>query len=240
LRLGFSIQRLSGTLSVSTPCRDDANKKEEIKMGSRLRRFSLGVFTILLGASFSAGADLAAAKRAYQQKDYAAAFKESTVLARQGNADAQFILGQMYLMGQGVLKDPDQAIKWFKASAAQGNADAQFYLGSYYLLPQRDIAEGVKWLRLSAEQGHQDAQYLLGKAYVQGSKEFPPDPVQGEMWLRLAAKHNLDFYQNELLGAEKQMSADQVAKGKALAEAWKPKPGLRPDGKPGAEGKAGS
>jgi TPR repeat protein len=215
-------------------------QKEEIKMGSRLRGLLLGAFTILLCAGFSAGADLKSAKRAYQQKDYATAFKEFTALAGQGNADAQFILGRMYLMGEGVLKDPDQAIKWFKTSAAQGNADAQFFLGSYYLLPQRDIAEGVKWLRLSAEQGQQDAQYLLGKAYIQGSKEFPRDPVQGEMWLRLAAKHNLDFYQNELLGAEKQMTGDQIAKGKALAEAWKPKPGLRPDGKPGAEGKAGS
>jgi Sel1 repeat len=240
LRLGFNLQKLSGTLCVSTPSREDGNKKEEIKMGSWLRRYSFSAFTMLLCAGFSAGADLQSAKRAYQQKDFATAFKESTVLAGQGNADAQFILGQMYLMGQGVLKDPDQAIKWFKASASQGNADAQFYLGSYYLLPQRDITEGVKWLRLSAEQGQQDAQYLLGKAYIQGSKEFPPDPVQGEMWLRLAAKHNLDFYQNELLGAEKQMTGDQIAKGKALAEGWRPKPGLRPDGKPGADGKAGS
>ena len=135
----------------------------------------------------------------------------------------------MYLMGQGVLKDPDQAIKWLKASAAQGNADAQFFLGSFYLLPRRDIAQGVKWLRLSAEQGQQDAQYLLGKVYLQGGKELPPDPVQAEMWLRLAAKQNLEFYQNELLGAEKQMTADQIANGKALAEAWKPKPGLKPD-----------
>jgi hypothetical protein len=65
------------------------------------------------------------------------------------------------------------------------------------------------------------------------------------MWLRLAAKGNLGFYQNELLGAEKQMTAGQIANGKALAETWKPKPGLRPqekpahDEKPGADGKAG-
>jgi hypothetical protein len=54
------------------------------------------------------------------------------------------------------------------------------------------------------------------------------------MWLRLAAKDNLDFYQNELLGAEKQMTADQITKGKALAEAWKPKPGPQPDEKTGS------
>ena len=198
-------------------------------MGSKVRRISLRAFTIVLCASFSVGADLASAKRAYEQKDYATAFKEFTPLAEKGNAGAQFILGKMYWDGQGVLKDPDQAIKWFKLSAAQGNADAQFYLGSFYLLPHRDIAEGVKWLRLSAEQGNQDAQWLLGKAYLQGDKELPRDPVQAEMWLRLAAKDNLEFYENALRAAEGQMAADQIAKGKALAAAWTPKHGLRPE-----------
>ena len=195
-------------------------------MGSWVRRVSLCAFTILLWTSFSPGVDLASGKSLYEQKDYATAFKELTPLAEQGNADAQLILGKMYMGGQGVVKDLDQAIKWFNASAAQGNADAQFFLGSFYLLPHKDIAEGVKWLRLSAEQGNQDAQWLLGKAYLQGDKELPRDPVQAEMWLRLAAKDNLEFYENTLRAAEGQMSADQVAKGKALAAAWKPKHGV--------------
>ncbi len=195
-------------------------------MGSWVRRISLCAFTILLCGSFSAGADLASAKHAYEQKDYATAFKEFTPLSEQGNAEAQSFLGKMYLLGQGVPKDSDLAIKWFKASAAQGNADAQFFVGSIYVMPHKDIAEGVKWLRLSAEQGNQDAQWLLGKTYLQGDKELPRDPVQAEMWLRLAAKNNLEFYENALRSAEGQMTADQVAKGKALAEAWKPKTAL--------------
>jgi len=204
-------------------------------MRSWLHRFSLCVFTILLCASFSAGANLKSAKRAYQQKDYATAFKESSVLAEQGNADAQLILGKMYMLGQGVLKDPDQAIKWLTASAVQGNADAQFFLGANYLLPHKDIAEGVKWLRLSAEQGNQDAQLLLGKAYLQGDKELPRDPVQADMWLRLAAMDNLQFYQTELFSAERQMTADQIAKGKDLAAAWKPKVAAAAAAKTGAQ-----
>ena len=192
-------------------------------MTGLLRRlFSTYALTLLICASLSA-ADLESAKRAYDQKDYATALKEFTPLANQGKAEAQLYLGKMYMVGQGVLKDPDQAIKWFKASAVQGNADAQFFLGAMYLLPHRDIPEGVKWLRLSAEQGQQDAQLLLGKSYLQDDKALPRDPVQAEMWLRLAAKNNLDFYQTELLAAEGQMTPEQIAKGKALAAAWKPK-----------------
>src|SRR5499427_11055659 len=198
-------------------------------MSSWLRRFLLCTSSVLLCASFSAPADLASAKRAYQEKDYATAFKELTPLAEKGNADAQFILGKMYWKGEGVLKDPEQAMKLFKASAMQGNADAQFFLGSIYLLPHKDVAEGVKWLRLSAEQGNQDAQWLLGKAYLQGDKELPRDPVQAAMWLRLAARDNLEFYENALRTAEREISPAEIAKGKALAAAWKPKQGLRPE-----------
>jgi TPR repeat protein len=201
-------------------------------MRSWLQRFSLCAFTILLGAQFSAAADLESAERAYKQKDYATAFKEFSVLAKLGNAEAQFFLGKMSLMGQGVLKDPDEAIKWFKASGEQGSADAQFFLGSIYFLPHKDIAQGLMWLRLSAEQGNQDAQLLLGQAYLQDLKELPRDPVQAEMWLRLAAENNLPFYKLQLQGAEGQMSPAEIAKGKELAEAWKPKHGLRPDEKP--------
>jgi len=205
--------------------REESDTKEKIKMGSWVGRFAPCAFAILLCGSLSAGADLKSAKRAYEQKDYATALKEISPLAEQGNAEAQFILGKMYWRGEGVLKDPDQGIKWFKASAAQGNADAEFFVGAYYLLPHTDIAQGLKWLRLSAEQGNQDAQLLLGKTYMDGNQEVRRDPVLAEMWLRLAAKNNLEFYQKELLGAERQMTADQIAKGKELAAAWKPKHG---------------
>src|SRR5437667_7467857 len=102
-------------------------------MRSWQQGFTVCSFTILLCTAFSFAADLETTKRAYQQKDYGTAFKESTVLAEQGNADAQVLLGRMYMMGQGVLKDPEQAIRWFKAAAGEGNADAQYFLGAIYL-----------------------------------------------------------------------------------------------------------
>lgn len=198
-------------------------------MKSLFRHFLLCALTALVCAGPSLAADVESAKHAYQLKDYATAYKQAAPLAEQGDPEAELLLGMLYLNGQGVLKDSDEAVKWLTKSAMQGNADAQFFLGSFYLLPRRDFAEGVKWMRLSAEQGNKDAQYLLGKAYLQGDKDFLPDPVQAEKWLRLASLNNLDFYQKELLGAEKQMSTSQIEKGKALAQAWKPKADLRPE-----------
>src|SRR5437773_4424502 len=122
-------------------------------MCSRVTYLLVCAFMILLCPLLSAAADLESAKRAYVDKDYAKALQEATPLAEQGNGEAQCLLGKMYWMGEGVLKDPERAIKLFKASGLQGNADAQFYVGSYYLLPYTDVLEGAKWLWATADEG---------------------------------------------------------------------------------------
>jgi TPR repeat protein len=169
----------------------------------------------------SIAGDFESAKRAYAAKDYATAVREFTEVAEQGNAEAQLIVGKMYMIGQGIPTDSDRAMKWFRAAADQGNADAQFFLGAMYLLPQKDISEGLKWLKLSAQQGMQDAQFLLGMAYLKG-QNFTHDFVQAYMWLQLAAAQGGEFYQSQLIEAAKQMSPDQIAQGRALAAQWKP------------------
>jgi TPR repeat protein len=181
------------------------------------------LFFLIAFCVMAYGADFDAAKRAYEASDYVSAAKELAPLVEHGDPAAQALLGRMYLMGQGFAKDPDRAANLFEAAAKQGHAEAQFFLGSMLLLPRKNVVEGLKWIRLAADQGNQDAQLLLGKAYVNGSPELPRDPVQGEMWLQLAARNNLEFYRTQLSAAEKTMSADDIAKGKALAEAWKPK-----------------
>ena len=43
----------------------------------------------------------------------------------QGNATAQYNLGLMYAIGEGVLKDEAEAVKWYRMAAEQGLAMAQ-------------------------------------------------------------------------------------------------------------------
>ena len=45
--------------------------------------------------------------------------------ADQGNADAQFALGNLYTKGDGVPKSEPEAIKWYQKAAAQGHAKAR-------------------------------------------------------------------------------------------------------------------
>jgi FOG: TPR repeat, SEL1 subfamily len=42
------------------------------------------------------------------------------IQAKQGDVDAQFILGFMYANGKGVSQNDMEAVKWFKKAAEQG------------------------------------------------------------------------------------------------------------------------
>ncbi len=50
---------------------------------------------------------------AYKRADYATALREWRTLAKQGNANAQLLLGVMYDIGLGVRQDDAQAHMWF-------------------------------------------------------------------------------------------------------------------------------
>ncbi len=52
--------------------------------------------------------------------------------AEQGDARAQYNLGQMYREGQGVPQNDKTAMKWYTLAAEQGVARAQYNLGQMY------------------------------------------------------------------------------------------------------------
>jgi len=187
---------------------------------------SLGFPLNCRSQSPSENSNLEAGKRAYQQGDYGDALKQLTPLAQKGNAEAQVVLGTMYLKGQGVAKDPSQALKWYTSSAEQGNADGQFYIGSMYLMGAgvaHDAGQGLKWLGLSANQGNSDSQVLLGLVYLQGNGGVARDLVLADMWFHLAASRGDPLAPRQTEATEKQMTPGEISKAKALVAAWKPK-----------------
>ena len=54
-----------------------------------------------------------------------------TASAEAGNQYAQYALGKLYLMGQEVPQDREEARYWLTVSAAQGNEYARFFLGRW-------------------------------------------------------------------------------------------------------------
>ena len=72
-------------------------------------------------------------------------FNKWKPLAEQGNAEAQYNIGQMYYKGKGALKDYKEAVKWYRKAAEQGSADAQHSLGYIYENKLNNLCEAKYW-----------------------------------------------------------------------------------------------
>ena len=78
-------------------------------------------------------------------------FEQTKQLAELGNADAQYKLGVMYYHGDGVEKDLNESIKWFKKAAEQGDVVAKHWLNTLPVptQPKRDFTGESRLERLN-------------------------------------------------------------------------------------------
>jgi len=92
-------------------------------------------------------------------------------LAKKGNAEAEFKVGEMYETGFGVKKDQKQAEIWIKKAAAQGHETAGFKL-LYWDIKKNGLKGDNKKkfadLRTKARDGSTQAMYYVGMMYAYG------------------------------------------------------------------------
>ena len=123
-------------------------------------------------------------------------------LATEGDATAQFDLGDRYFTGEGVSQDNTEAIRWFRLAADQGHARAQASVGFMYAtgegVPQDD-GEAARWYRLAADRGYAAARYSLGNMY-RNARGVPQDDGEAVRWFRLAADQGHASAQYNLSG----------------------------------------
>ncbi len=144
-------------------------------------------------------------------------------MAEQGDAVAQYYLGNLYMTGLGVPQDYAEAERWYRRAVEQGYASAQFNLGvKYYNSLPQDYAEAAKWFRKAANQGNADAQYNLGVIYDKGYG-VPQDYVQAHMWFNLAAAQDQISATRNRDTVAALMTPAQIAEAQKLARKWKPK-----------------
>lgn len=90
--------------------------------------------------------------------------------AKKGHRDAQSILADMCLNGQGVKKNVEEAIKWYERLAEGDDAtatNAQARLGKIYDKELGDKSKAAGWYRKAAEGGHRAA-----KQWLRRNKEY--------------------------------------------------------------------
>lgn len=80
--------------------------------------------------------------------------------AEQGNIDAMFDLGVLYLDGEVVKQNDQKAFDYFSYAAQKGDAGSQFYVGFFYkegkVVKQSD-EDAKYWFEAAADQGDEDA-----------------------------------------------------------------------------------
>ena len=93
-----------------------------------------------------------------------AAVEQLRLLARENNAQAQVLLGDLHMKGQGVLHNFSLGANWYQRAADAGDAEAEYKLGRLfqrgegvilYLGRARDL------FAKAAQQGHQGAAQAL-------------------------------------------------------------------------------
>lgn len=116
---------------------------------------SNSVFQYDIGRMYSGFVGIGAVNEVIAERFFASA-------AELGNADAQYMMGVYYALGEGGLQiKQNEAVKFFEMAAEQNNDGAQYMLGVYYELGEGglpvDLGEAKKFYELSADQGNENA-----------------------------------------------------------------------------------
>ena len=85
---------------------------------------------------------------------------------------AKYNLAYCYHAGDGVAKNRQTAVKWYREAALDGDSDAQFTLANHYYngeVVKKNIFAAFHWWEKAAEQGHVDAKNNLALCYQNGS-----------------------------------------------------------------------
>ena len=116
-------------------------------------------------------------------------FDSQMKLAKQGNPEAQFKVGEMYETGVGVERNMKEATYLTTRSANQKHETAGFKL-LYWDMEKRGLSDKnrtkLEELNQKAKQGNAQAQYYLGKMYAYGVG-INTNPDVAIDWLKKAA-----------------------------------------------------
>lgn len=162
---------------------------------------------------------------AFQKGDYRRAFDAWSLGSYEGNAEAQYNLGVLYLEGQGIKTNVDQARAWFLKAANQNHVEAQYNLGHMALSGigvEKNTEEALLWWKRAAEGGYAQAQFNYGRALYLGIEDYS-DQHSGLALIRQAALQKdkraqgfLEENADEIKQLERQFAEKSGSETKAL------------------------
>ena len=183
-----------------------------------------GVFAMLFllcfaFPNFASSATLNSAIDKYKFGDFRSAIKQWEQLARMGNPDALFNLGQVYRMGNGVDIDMAKVEYFYRRAAQSGHMEAQNNLASLYFFDEKDTTrrgEALTWWRLAARHGHGQSQYMLAVLHYNG-EHLPKDNIQAFAWVVLAREAGVEAALVAERVMRRTLSVNEMTQGRLLS-----------------------
>ena len=111
------------------------------------------------------------AVRAYEANDFAGALRQARPLAQAGDARANFMLGQMYQLGEGVEANPAAGVAYYRKAAEGGLLGAYSRLARAYVSGDgvaRDLDAALYFARIGAKHGDEDAKFMVYRSLIAG------------------------------------------------------------------------
>ncbi len=126
---------------------------------------------------------------AYRAGDFKKAFSLFKPLAKKGGIGAQYMLGLMYNLGQGVKPNCQKGVYWYELSAKQGDDWSLGNLISIYSKGygncKKNPRKAIKWLKFKIKKYNKPSDILeLGYIYDSELKNYK----QAFKWYKLVAK----------------------------------------------------
>lgn len=185
--------------------------REQAEAGDPKAQFYFGLALERGAQGSQGGADKARAVELYKQA------------AEGGYALAQYRLGVLYQIGQGVDKDLREARKWFAAAADAGLREAEF---NYAIMLEtgtgggRDATEAARLYEISAGKGVRQAFLPLGILYARGDG-VPTDLIESMKWLILADRFGASGVTQALHAVREALDEAGRKEAEARADAWR-------------------
>lgn len=144
----------------------------------------------------------------FDRSNYATALKIWLPQAKEGNAEAQTYVGEIYEKGLGIEADYKIAAEWYRRAAEQGHSRAQINLGYLFeggLGVKRDLTTAMNW-------------YRKASGLTDGDVEFVSS-IEAANRKAQVVQHEELIAENEQLKSELEQTRQQLASGKKTLSA---------------------
>jgi TPR repeat protein len=171
---------------------------------------AMTIGTPAMAASVKDGVD------AWQRGQFASAVSIWRPLAKAGDPDAAFDLGQAYKLGRGVPTDLTKARSLFGQAAKAGHAESVANYG-LLLFQNGQRAAAMPWIMQASEAGDPRAQYVYATALFNGDF-VPRNAPKAYALMSRAAAAGLPEATTNLAIIDESISADERRKGVEIAQ----------------------